>query len=216
MLIWNRNRLVFAAVAAITLMLTGMAGGSVAAQDGETTPVCIEAFETAPYVEYLTDDQIAELEATEDDGTDIPPPKIVGYPDPETGSCATENGDLKEYNPDVYTPICVPSGPERDGPLVVQWALTHYLTPASDVVLADPETGACPGDEGTSTGDDDASGGDEDTGTGDDSGNVSELPETGAGTMAENASGQAASIGLLVVAAILSGAGIVIRRARAI
>ncbi len=210
------------AVAAITLLLTGLAGGSVAAQDGDLTPVCIEAFETAPYVEYLTDEQIAELEATVDDGTDIPPPKIVGYPDPETGSCATVNGELPEYDPNVYTPICVPSGPDRDGPLVVQWALTHFLPAFSDPILADPETGACPGEDGPSTGEDGSSGEDEGASSGDDgsaaeaedaaSGTASEttaLPRTGAGATAPDASGQVMPAALLLIAATLVGAGIV-------
>lgn len=199
----------------MSLALAALGGGTtVAAQDGELTPVCIQAFETAPYVAWLTDAEIEEINQLEQDPAEPPVPEIVGYPDPETGSCATENGELKDYNPDVYTPVCVPSGPDHDGPLVVQWVYSIYAVPEAGVILADPETGACPGDEDASTGDEDTSGGDEDTGTGDDSGEVSDLPRTGAGAMAADAAHQAMPITLLLAAVVLFGAGIVTRRAR--
>jgi hypothetical protein len=214
MLIWDRNRLILAAIAAMALALTGLGGGSVAAQDGELTPVCVKAFEDAPHTEWLTDAPIEEINQLEQDPAEPPVPEIVGYPDPETGSCATENGKLKDYDPNVYTPVCVPSGPDRGGPLVVQWVDSIYAVPEAGVILADPETGACPGDEDASTDDEDTSGGDEDTGTGDDSREVSDLPRTGAGAMTPDASEQAAPIALLLVATVLFGAGVVTRRAR--
>jgi hypothetical protein len=95
------------------------------------------------------------------------------------------------------------------------------------VILADPETGACPGDDGAaSTGDeetsDDGTGNtstsDEDSGGGDDdaaSGDVSTLPETGTGAMEADASHQPGALGLLLAAVVLCGAGCLTRRVRA-
>ena len=225
MSIWVPNRLLLAAVAAIALLLTSLAGSSVAAQDGDLTPVCVKAFEAAPHTEWLTDAQIEEMNQLEQDPAEPPIPEIVGYPDPETGSCATENGELKDYDPDVYTPVCVPSGPNRDGPLVVQWVYSIYAVPEAGMILADPETGACPGDEGAgaesgdegddgaSTGDDTSSGADDEAASGDSSG-ATTLPRTGSGAMASQASEKAAPIAMLLAAATLFGAGIVTRRSR--
>lgn len=140
-------------IAVSVAALSSFAGvGAAHAQDsGESlTAVCVSSFESPIVVRYLTDEQITAIEALVDDGTDIPPPKIVGYPDPETGSCATENGELKAYDPEHTTPICVPSGPEGNGPLIVMFYSNHYLpsyAAYNDVILADPETGVCPGQE---------------------------------------------------------------------
>lgn len=134
-------------IATLTTTLLSFAGiGTVQGEDGDDAliAVCISSFEDPIHVEWLTEEQIAEIEALVEDPFEPPPPKIVGYPDPETGSCATENGELKDYDPDVYTPICVPSGPDRNGPLIVQLAINHYLPAYHNLVLADPVTGACP------------------------------------------------------------------------
>ena len=133
----------------VAVWLTAVASfaGTGAVQAQELTAVCVSSFESPIHVEYLTDEQIAEIEALVEDPAEPPPPEIVGYPDPETGSCATENGELKDYDPDVYTPVCVPSGPEGAGPLIVQLAINHYLPAYDAVILADPVTGACPDQE---------------------------------------------------------------------
>lgn len=203
--------------AVYVLVFSSFAGlGAVQAQttDEQVTAVCIVAFETAPYVEYLTQEEIAEIEALVEDPAEPPPPEIVGYPDPETGSCATENGELKDYDPDVYTPVCIPSGPERDGPLVVQWALTHYIIPESDVILADPVTGACPGSGTGETGENDDAAAKQDssddgTGTGEiGESETTALPDTGAGVVPVDASGQYISASILLAALCLLGAGV--------
>lgn len=136
------------AALALLLVMTAFSGmGTTQAQgsDKGLIPVCVQAFESPVYVDYLTQAQIDEIEATwaAYDQSDIPPPQITGYPDPTTESCATENGVLKDYDPAFSTPVCVPSGPERDGPLVPQFVSNHYLPAYEDVILADPETGAC-------------------------------------------------------------------------
>lgn len=131
--------------AAILSLLLVLGSGSVAAQEGEATltSVCVQGFEQPIRVMYLTDEQIADIEQQVDDPGEPPGLEIVRYPDPETGSCATENGELMDYDPDLTTPICVPSGLRGEGPLVVQFAPNHYLPAYGDVILADPETGAC-------------------------------------------------------------------------
>lgn len=145
------RRTTFGMLLAVGLLLAVSASSGVdVAQaqgaDGDLIPVCVQGFESTPGVEYLTQAQIDEIEATwaAYDNKDIPPPRITGYPDPATGSCATENGVPIDYDPAVYTLVCVGSGPEGDGPLVPRLAISRYLTAESDVVLADPETGACP------------------------------------------------------------------------
>lgn len=113
--------------------------------DRNLIPVCVQSFEAAPSVQYLNQAQIDEIETTwaAYDESDIPPSQITGYPDSATGSCATENGEPIDYDPDTYTLICVPSGPEGDGQLVPQLAINQYLQGAEDVILADPDTGGC-------------------------------------------------------------------------
>ena len=181
-------------------------GANAQESDGSLTAVCLLTFESAPAVYYLTEEEIAELDTDEPMNNPVgwPAPSIVGYPDPATGSCATENGELMDYDPVHYTPICVPSGPERNGPLVVQWALTHYLEPwltgpdAIDIILADPETGACPLDGTSEPLPGESGGADIDAGAAESSGSaevatggtdsedgsvsVSDLPNTGIGT----------------------------------
>lgn len=51
---------------------------------------------------------------------------------------------LEAYDPETSTPICVPSGPEGNGPLIVEFAWNQYLPAYVDVILADQVTGACP------------------------------------------------------------------------
>lgn len=137
-------------LAALALLLAVFAlSGSAAAQaqgSGEgLIPVCVQGFESTPGVQYLTQAQIDEIEATGAayDQSDIPPPQVTGYPDPATGSCATENGVPVDFDPEFFTLVCVGSGPGGDGPLVPQLAINHYLGNADDVILADPATGAC-------------------------------------------------------------------------
>lgn len=115
--------------------------------DGSLTAVCISSFESPIRPAYLTDEQIEEINQLEQDPLEPPVPEIVGYPDPLTGSCATEDGVLIPYDPELNTPICVPSGPERNGPLVVVLAINHYLPGYENVVFADPVTGVCPDQE---------------------------------------------------------------------
>ena len=166
------KRMVLGPLSVLALLLTM----SVPASAQETIPVCIQGFEGTPGVKYLTEEIIADIEATVEDPRESASPKVVGYPDPATGSCATENGSLLEYDPEIYTPICVPSGAEGDGPLVVQFAINHYLSEDSGVIYADPDTGSCAevDTSGSAPG-----GGDSDSGT--DEGSTSELPDTGAG-----------------------------------
>lgn len=132
-------------ISAFSSMGTAQAQGS----DEGLIPVCVQGFESTPGCKYLTQAQIDEIEATwaAYDQSDIPPPQITGYPDPATGSCATESGVPVDYDPEFYTLVCVGSGPEGDGPLVPQLAINHYLGGADDIILADPETGACPQEE---------------------------------------------------------------------
>ena len=127
-------------------------GAETVTDDGELIPICVQYFESAPSVQYLTEAQIDEIEAiwAAYDQSDIPPPQITGYPDPATGSCATENGVPIDYDPDSYTLICVPSGPEGTGPLVPQLAINQYLQESEDVILADPDTGDCSPDDASS------------------------------------------------------------------
>jgi len=153
------RRVIFVMLSAFALLLTvsALSGvGTVRAQasDDDLIPVCVQAFESPVYVDYLTQAQIDEIEAewAAYDYSDIPPAQIIGYPDPATESCATENGVLKAYDPEFFTPVCVPSGPERDGPLVPQFVSNHYLPGYEDVILTDPGTGACPQQEVTEGG----------------------------------------------------------------
>lgn len=158
-------------VIAMSVIALSTFTGSAAAQEGEETltAVCIQGFEEPIHVEYLTDAQIAEIEGLEQDPNESPVPQIVGFPDPATGSCATENGELMEYDPDLTTPICVPSGP-RGETFVVQFVANRYLPSYENVILADPETGACPDGESTEPiGDDTMS---EDEPTADETGEV--------------------------------------------
>ncbi|HYH11140.1 MAG TPA: hypothetical protein VD789_02205, partial [Thermomicrobiales bacterium] len=192
---------------------------------GELIPVCVQGFESTPHVQYLTQAQIDEIEATwaDYDQSDIPPPQITGYPDPATRSCATENGVPIDYDPEIYTLVCVASGPEGDGPLVPQLAINHYLD-TDTAILADPDTGACSQDETTDdeeagsseeTGDsatEDASGesvsgdgseGAERDGADDDDGEVTSLPSTGVGVTATEADSPALVLALGGFAALV-------------
>lgn len=128
-----------------TLALFSSVGIAHAQGTGESlTAVCVIAFEAPEHVRHLTDEEIERINGLEQDPFEPPVPEIVGYPDPQTGSCATENGVLKAYDPETSTPICVPSGPEGNGPLIVEFAWNQYLPGYVDVILADPVTGACP------------------------------------------------------------------------
>jgi hypothetical protein len=73
-------------------------------------PVCVQWFESPVLVEYFTQAQIDEIEATwaAYDYSDIPPPQIMGYPDPATGSCAPQAGDADgtEYALQMYVRNC--------------------------------------------------------------------------------------------------------------
>jgi len=148
------RRVTFGMLSAFALLLTVSASEGTDAVQAQASgddliPVCVQWFESPVLVEYFTQSQIDEIETTwaAYDYSDIPPPQIMGYPDPATESCATENGALKDYDPAFSTPICVPSGSERDGPLVPQFESNHYLRGYQDVILADPVTGACPQQE---------------------------------------------------------------------
>lgn len=144
------RRITFGLLSAVALLLTmsaqaGMGAAQAQETDDTLIPVCVENFESPVHVEYLTQAEIDGIEAewAAYDNSDIPPPRIVGSPDPATESCATENGVLRTYDPAFFTPVCVPSGPEGDGPLVPQFVSNHYLPGYGDVILADPVTGAC-------------------------------------------------------------------------
>lgn len=194
------TRILLGVLSAFALFLTM----SVPASAQETIPVCIQGFEDTPGVQYLTEAQIAEIEATVPDPNEPAPPKVVGYPDPATGSCATENGELMEYDPAIYTPICVPSGPDGDGPLVVQFGINHYLEGATDVIYADPVTGSCAEED---TSESAPGGGNSDADT--DEGATSGLPNTGAGIAAGNDHPALMIIlGLASASALLFGAGL--------
>jgi len=204
------KRCTFALFAAFALLLTM----SVPASAQETIPVCIQVFEGLPGVQYLTEEQIAEIEAIVEDPQESAPPKVVGYPDPATGSCATENGELLEYDPEFSTPICVPSGADGNGPLVVQFVFTHYLPAVEDPIFADPETGSCVQEETTedeTTPDESESGTDTDENTGSGTNTAadtaSELPNTGTGTVATS-NDLAAMLGFASVSALLFVAGV--------
>lgn len=152
------RRVIFGMLSAFALLLTvsslsGM-GAAQAQESGDLTPVCVVGFESPVVVLYLTQAEIDEIEAewAAYDYTESPPPRITGYPDPATESCATENGVLKDYDPAFSTPVCVPSGPERDGPLVPQFVSNRYLPAYENVILADPVTGACAQREATEDG----------------------------------------------------------------
>lgn len=212
------SRMVRIAGAAMLALLLAMTTGPVAAQDGEGEPgltsVCVQGFEEPIHVEYLTDEQITEIEQQVDDPSEPPGPEIVGYPDPETGSCATENGELKEYDPEVSTPICVPSGLQSEGPLVVQFVSNQYLPAYNDPILADPETGACPVQESAGDGDDSTDDGTADDGAvaDNDSAAVSELPDTGAGVAAQQQGLSGLAALLAVSASMLLAGGLFVQR----
>ncbi len=194
------KRIVLGPLSVLALLLTM----SVPASAQETIPVCIQGFEEGPGVQYRTQEQIADIEATVADPGESAPPKVVGYPDPATGSCATENGELLEYDPEFFTPICVPSGAEGDGPLVVQFAIPHFLTGASGVIYADPDTGSCAEED---TSESAPGGGNSNADTDEDP--TSTLPNTGAGIITgDDRSALMIVLGFASVSALLFVAGL--------
>lgn len=220
-------------VTAVSVVVLSTAGGEVAlAQEGEETlkAVCVQGFEDPIHVEYLTDAQIADIDGLEQDPSEPPVPQTVGYPDPATGSCATENGELMEYDPEITTPICVSAGP-RGETLVVQFVANHYLTAYDNVILADPETGACPdqdvaetpSDDSVTTGDEvtGQNGSDSDTDTtgasttsGSETVETTALPKTGTGAVVTQTNRHLVEAGLLLSTLVLAGAGHFLVRAR--
>jgi len=137
--------LIVAAIAALS-SFGGVDAAQAQAAVESLTAVCLFSFESPIQVVYLTDDEITEIIQLERDPSEIPLPEIVGFPDLATGSCATENGELLDYDPKFTTPICVPSGPDGDGPLIVMFYSNHYLpsyAAYNNVIFADSVTGAC-------------------------------------------------------------------------
>ncbi len=141
---YRLSKMLLIVAAMVALSAFARAGGSLAqGTDEPLIAVCVIAFEAPEHVRYLTDDQIERINQLERDPAEPPPPEIVGFPDPATGSCSTVNGELKAYNPETSTPICVPSGSDGNGPFIVEFAWNQYLPAYVDVILADPVTGAC-------------------------------------------------------------------------
>ena len=194
------KRIIVSTLSAFALLITMW--GTASAQ--EAIPVCIQGFEGTPGVEYYTEAQIAEIEAVVDGPGDIPSPKVTGYPDPATGSGATENGELMEYDSEFFTPICVLSGPEGDGPRVVQFAINHYLTEESEVIYAAPVTGSCDDDSSESVPDQNGTDADAQDGS------TTELPNTGVGAIsAGDGDGALVSfLGVVSVSALLFASGV--------
>ena len=208
----NRSpiRLLAAAVAAVSLLLAGIAGGPVAAQDDETVLLrafaCPDASPSDPFTEC--EHMIGATFQVEANGAETAESPVTTVADMGLGPGAS---------------LTVPAGADLTITLLSGAPAGYVPAPGFDPFSANVDDLPQVGFGGESTGPgvtfiavpSDTSGDDDGEDTGDSTSGTTTLPDTGAGAAAQHAGDQALPAALLMVAAMLFGAGVITRRFRA-